>query len=202
MKLSSITGVVLAGGQSRRMGKDKRFLEWNGQTFLDRVCGILKDIFEEVIVVGALQDYDCSHLSVRYVTDSIPGKGSMGGLYTGLMESTELFSFVVACDMPFLNKDVIRRLCSQPESDVAIVKLPTGVQPLHARYSKKCGVIVHEMITAGDLRIQGLAQDSRLTVRLIQDSVFDDVDPQRHSFLNMNTPADLEFVRKIGLGVS
>ena len=192
----NITGVILGGGQSRRMGLDKRRLNWEGEPFLDRVCGLMSSLFDEVLVVTAQEDYDCSHLPVRLVTDKIPLKGSLGGLYTGLMEAKNTLTFVVACDMPFLLKESISRLCLLPLSDVLVVKLSNGLQPLHARYSKRCAPIIEQMIQEGDLKIQNLVAKPGLTVEIIQETLFDDIDPHRQSFMNINTPADLEFARK------
>jgi len=156
----------------------------------------MSTLFEEVLVVTAQEDYDCSHLPVRLVTDKIPLKGSLGGLYTGLMEAKNTLTFVVACDMPFLLKESISRLCLLPLSDVLVVKLSNGLQPLHARYSKCCVPIIEQMIHEGDLKIQNLISRSGLTVKIIEESLFDDIDPHRQSFMNINTPADLEFARK------
>ena len=192
----NITGVILGGGQSRRMGRDKRRLNWEGEPFLDRVCGLMSSLFDEVLVVTAQEDYDCSHLPVRLVTDKIPQKGSLGGLYTGLLEAQNPLIFVVACDMPFLLKESIARLCLEPISDVLVVKLSTGIQPLHARYSKRCAPVIEQMIHEGDLKIQNLVFRTGLTVKIIEESLFDDIDPYRESFDNINTPADLEFARK------
>lgn len=178
------------------MGLDKRRLYWEGEPFLDRVCGLMSTLFDEVLVVTAQEDYDCSHLPVRLVTDKIPKKGSLGGLYTGLMEAQNSLTFVVACDMPFLLKESISRLCLLSDSDVLVVKLSTGMQPLHARYSKRCVPIIEQMIHEGDLKIQNLISRSGLTVKIIEESLFDDIDPYRQSFHNINTPADLEFARK------
>lgn len=192
----NITGVILGGGQSRRMGRDKRRLEWEGEPFLDRVSRLMSALFEEVLVVTAQEDYDCSHLPVRLVTDKIPKKGSLGGLYTGLMEAKNTVTFVVACDMPFLNRESISRLCLLSDSDVVVVKLSTGLQPLHARYSKSCIPIIEKMIQEEDLKIQDLVTQPGLSVEIIRESLFDDIDPHRQSFMNINTPADLEFARK------
>jgi len=195
-EFAKISGIVLGGGQSRRMGRDKRRLHWEGEPFLDRVCKLMGTLFDEVLVVTAQEDYDCSHLPVRLVTDKIPQKGSLGGLYTGLMEAKNILTFVVACDMPFLLKESISRLCLLPHSDVLVVKLPNGIQPLHARYSKRCAPIIEQMIQEGDLKIQNLVSQSGLTVEIIEETLFDDIDPYRQSFMNINTPADLEFARK------
>ncbi len=121
-KIENITGVVLGGGQSRRMGQDKRILEWEGMKFLDKVCLTMGELFDEVLLVTAKEDYSCAHLPVRLVTDAISQKGSLGGLYTGIKEASRPYVFVVACDMPFLNSLVISRLCSLPASDVVMVQ--------------------------------------------------------------------------------
>jgi len=195
-KFPNISGIILGGGQSRRMGRDKRRLHWEGEPFLDRVCRLMNSLFVEVLVVTAQEDYDCSHLPVRLVTDKIPEKGSLGGLYTGLIEAKNSLSFVVACDMPFLIQESISRLCLEPVSDVLMVKLSTGMQPLHARYSKRCAPVIEQMIHEGDLKIQNLVSCSDLTVKIVEEALFDDIDPFRLSFGNINTPADLEFARK------
>ena len=195
-KFSNISGIILGGGQSRRMGRDKRSLQWEGEPFLDRICHLMMSLFDEVLVVTAEEDYDCSHLSVRVVTDQIPGKGSLGGLYTGIIEAKNFLSFVVACDMPFLLEKSIGLVCLDPPSDISVVKLSNGPQPLHARYSKRCAPVIQQMIQEGDLKIQNLFSRSGLTIHNIEESLFDDIDPFRLSFNNINTPADLEFARK------
>ncbi|MEZ4274013.1 MAG: molybdenum cofactor guanylyltransferase [Nitrospirales bacterium] len=195
-KFSNISGVVLAGGQSRRMGKDKRGLEWMGTKFLDRVCLTIGSLFEEVLLVTAIEDYPAGHLPVRLVTDAIPKKGSLGGLFTGIKEASQSSVFVVACDMPFLNSVVISRFCELPESDVLMVKLSHGYQPLHGRYSKRCSFILEQMIHDGNLRIQSLVNDPSLSVQIVDESLFKDIDPYGYSFLNINTPSDYEFARK------
>ena len=195
-KIENITGVVLGGGKSRRMGQDKRGLEWEGVKFLDKICFIMGELFDEVLLVTATEDYSCGHLPVRLVTDAIPQKGSLGGLYTGIKEASHPFAFVVACDMPFLNLSLISRLCALPECDVLMVRLSAGLQPLHGRYSKRCSPIIEQMIQEGSFRIQSLVDHSSLSVQIIEESMFQDIDPYCYSFLNINTPSDLEFARK------
>jgi len=193
---SQMTGLVLGGGQSRRMGRDKRYLEWEGEAFVDRVCKIMSSLFGEVLLVNAKDDYDCSHLPVRMVIDKIPQKGSLGGLYTGLIESKNFLNFVVACDMPFLNSESIACFCSDSPSDVVVVKFSNRIQPLHGRYSKDCLPVIEKMIAQNDLKIQHLINDPSLSVHFLDEKLFHDVDPQHLSFMNINTPADFEFARK------
>jgi len=132
------------------------------------------------------------------VTDKIPQKGSLGGLYTGLIEAKNAFVFVVACDMPFLKSECISRLCALPGTeDVLVVENSSGIQPLHARYSQACAPIIEQMIHNNDLKIQNIANHVNLTVQIIKESLFDDIDPYRQSFMNINTPADFENARKM-----
>src|SRR6267143_373552 len=107
-----VTGVLLAGGKSRRMGEDKRYLVVGEQTLLERGLGVLRSIFQEVLVVIA-QDNPPLGVDARVVRDLVPDCGSLGGLYTGLTQATAPCIFVVACDMPFLNQAVIAQFTSQ-----------------------------------------------------------------------------------------
>lgn len=195
-RIPDISGVVLGGGKSRRMGQDKRHLIWDGRKLLDLICSQMGTLFEEVLLVTALPDYEVGGLPVRLVTDVIPDKGSIGGVYTGLKESRNVHCFVVACDMPFLNERVISRLCHMPAADLVIVRLLQGFQPLHARYSKKCLAILEEMIQSGNLKIQNMVRDKRIATRILEESDISDLDPSLTSFMNVNTPSDWEFARK------
>ena len=195
-KIKGITGVVLAGGKSKRMGQDKRFLRWQGMNLLDSVCGVLNELFDEVIVVTAVPDYEKGSLPVRFITDDIPNKGSMGGLFSGVRQSQNPYCFAVACDMPYLNHEVIERICQSPPADVVVVKLLQGVQPLHARYSKNCLPFLEEMIHGSNLKIQDLFTDSRISSLILDEAQFSDLDPYCRSFMNVNTPSDWEFARK------
>ena len=102
----NITGVLLAGGKSRRMGKDKRALELNGETLFNRALAVLIELFPEVIVVLGEEDFPVNNDNVRVVNDLIPNRDAAGGLYTGLFYATQQRVFVVACDMPYLNLEV------------------------------------------------------------------------------------------------
>ena len=147
------------------MGRDKRFLLWEGEGFLDRICRIMCGIFEEVLVVAAQKDYQNLEFPVRIITDKIPNKGSLGGLYTGLLEAKNPLSFVVACDMPFLDIECITRMCERPDNDVLVVKLSTGIQPLHARYSKHCVPVIENFLGQDELKIQNLTTQVRAFLR-------------------------------------
>lgn len=199
--IPNITGVLVAGGQSRRMGRDKRFLELGGHTLLQRALSVLQSLFAEVLVALAEPMPQLTGQSCRVVTDLIPNCATLGGLYTGLASASHPRIFAVGCDMPFLNPAVIRRLAKLgAQADVVMPKLVTGLQPMHAVYSTACLPHLERMATAQQLRVQGLVEVPGLTVKLVPEKDFLDVDPQLLSFFNINTPADLEFARKLLAG--
>lgn len=200
MVIGEVSGVVLAGGKSKRMGTDKRHLSVHGKPLLDRVTSVLLELFPEVLLVLAEEDIEISNERIRIVTDLIPGCAAVGGLYTGLYHSRYPRVFVVACDMPFINPAVIELFLQESDAtDIVLAQLVTGLQPLHGLYSKRCLPILKEMIEARDLRLQNIADKQGLTVRCISEAEIKALDPQCLSFLNLNSPADLELANKISL---
>jgi len=106
--------------------------------------------------------------------------------------------FACACDMPFVDRAVIERMIQLGQgADVVMAKLASGLQPVHAIYSKACLPYLERMARANRLKVQELAAEPALSVRLVAESELVDIDPQFLSFLNINTQADLEFARKL-----
>ena len=193
-----ITGVLLAGGKSRRMGRDKRNLVLGGETLLNRALNVLVEIFPEVLVVFGEESFAIPNDRVRVVHDLIPNRAAAGGLYTGLSYSTHSKSFVVACDMPFLNSSAIKYLITLSEGfDITSVKLSHGLQTMHGIYSKSCVPFLQKMVKDESLRLQELFSESSLRLRQVPESEMFPFDPQLLSFMNLNSPADLEFARKV-----
>ena len=133
-----MTGVILSGGKSLRMGEDKAFLKIGGTPIIERTIELLQELFAETIVITNQRE-QYHYLGVNVFEDLIPNLGALGGLYTGIARSSFPYSFVVACDMPFLHRAVIEHLTEQTgDFDVIIPKTEDGLQPLHALYSKGC----------------------------------------------------------------
>lgn len=196
-----ISGVVLAGGKSKRMGMDKRYLSVHGKLLLDRVLSVVLDVFPEVLLVLAEEDIPRQDKRIKVVTDLVPGCAAVGGLYTGLSCSRYPRVFIVACDMPFLNPAVIELFSQKVDAaDMILAELVNGLQPLHGLYSKTCLPFLKEMIDARDLRLQNITDKRGLTVHRITESEIKNLDPQCLSFLNLNSPADVELAKKIKLG--
>lgn len=192
-----VTGVLLAGGKSRRMGEDKRYLVVGEQTLLERGLDVLRSIFQEVLVVIA-QDSPPLDVDARVVRDLVPDCGSLGGVYTGLTQATAPCIFVVACDMPFLDQAVIAQFTSRrATADIVMAKLAARLHPMHALYGKRCLPALEQMIRARQLKIQEMVSHASLRVRYVTEAELLTLDPSGRSFQNVNTPADLEVARSL-----
>ena len=188
------TGIILAGGKNLRMGQNKAFLEVRGERIIDRTRRIFGELFAEVLLVtnspGEYLD-----LNLRTVTDLYPGKGSLGGIYTGLFYASFSRAFVAACDMPFLNRDLISHLVSlSPQYDIVIPRTEDGQQPLHAVYSRRCLPFMEDLLQKGDLKILDFFH--RVKKREVPTEEILSFDPRLESFLNLNTPEDLGRIQK------
>jgi molybdopterin-guanine dinucleotide biosynthesis protein A len=194
---TEVTGILLAGGKSRRMGEDKRHLVVGEQTLLERGLAVLHSFFQEVLVVIA-QDSPPLGVDARVVRDLVPDCGSLGGLYSGLMQATTPWVFVVACDMPFLNQAVIAQFTSRrATADIVMAKLDARLQPMHALYGKQCLPVLEQMIRARQLKIQEITSQSSLRVCYVTEADLLTIDPSGRSFYNVNTLADLEAARSL-----
>lgn len=190
--ISNVTGILLAGGRSRRMGMDKRFVSVGEESLLHRSQRILRSIFSSVYIVIA-QDSPNLTAEVPVLRDIVPACGSLGGLYTGLKKSPTFHIFLAACDMPFLSPPLIEFLVGQKESaDIVMVCTDEGLQATHAIYSQNCIPIIEEMLDRRCLRIHELMKHSGLCVRLIDQKEIEGVHQSARSFTNVNTPEDLK----------
>jgi len=193
--LKPMTGVILSGGKSLRMGEDKAFLKIGGMPIIERTIRLLQELFEETIVITNQKEH-YQHLGLNVFDDLIPDLGALGGLYTGIVRSSFDYSFVVACDMPFLNRTVIELLTEQTgDFDVIIPKTEDGLQPLHAIYSKRCLSAILQILKEKKNRIIDIFPLVRVNV--IDEKGFISLDPKRLSFINLNTPEDLLIFRNI-----
>lgn len=188
------TGVILAGGESRRMGrKEKAFLTVKGKALIDYVQVVFKQIFSEIIVVSNRPDY-YRHLPVRLISDLEPGRGPLMGIYSALKASAADYIFVAACDMIFVQPAVIRFLL-QTAKDYDFVLPGVAAQrhyePLHAVYSRSCIPVMESFYSkpGANLRIMALA--SQVRTRIVAPEELAAYDPQGLSFVNINVPEDL-----------
>ena len=195
--ITDVTGVLLAGGKSRRMGEDKRFILVGQRTLFERSCTVLCELFEQVCVVIA-QDSAALKAEVPVIRDLIPDCGSLGGLYTGLRWAKTPGIFLAACDMPFLHSDVIRYMARQMDQrDIVIGRWGGRLQPTHAIYSQECIPVIEAMINLGNRKIQSMIDHPALRVRVIDETEMRQIDHEGRSMFNINTPSDLEQARAV-----
>jgi molybdopterin-guanine dinucleotide biosynthesis protein A len=188
---AAVTGIVLAGGKSRRLGIDKTTMRWPPQggtrTLLEATAGTLAQVCDEVLLVN----YRGAHpLPYRVVPDRFVEGGSLGGLYSGLLEASHDYALAVATDMPFLSLGLLRWMLAQPRDFDVLVPVRDEPEPLHALYSKACLEPMRRRLEAGRLKITGFFEDVR--VRYIDEATLRQLDPEGLSFFNINTPEDLQ----------
>ena len=193
-----MTIIVLAGGRSLRLGHDKRSVTICGESLVQRILSRLAPLSSKATVVLSQEEMKpfWSLPGVDVVSDLYPDKGVLGGIYTGLVLSTDSYNLVVGCDMPFLNVELLRymtELC--PGFDVVVPRVGRNVEPLHAIYSKNCIDPISELLKQGNLQISNLFHSAK--VRYVEQDEIDKFDPEHLSFFNINTKADLEKAKEL-----
>jgi FdhD protein/molybdopterin-guanine dinucleotide biosynthesis protein A len=189
-----ITVAVLAGGASRRMGANKSFVELTGKPLVQHTLERVRDLNAPMLLITNTPDL-YNHFDIPMVGDVVPGKGSLGGIYSALLNSRTPYTVCVACDMPFLDVDLLNYLLSLRKGFDAVVPMIDGQpQGLHAVYHRHCIEPIRELMDRNELRITGLFD--RLRVRLVGEAAIRAIDPELRSFTNLNTPEELERVRR------
>ena len=193
-KRNDLTGIILSGGKSARMGKNKAFIEIEGTPIVDRIHGLFKNLFKEIIIVTNQKEL-FTNVDAKIYIDIFPNRGVLGGLYTGLFFSSFEHSFCVACDMPFLKRSVIEFLISKRSNfDVVVPMTKDGLEPLHAIYSKRCLEPIRRLLEQGRSKVIDLY--AMVKVKTIEEHEFFAMDPKKESFINVNTPEDLLSIKK------
>lgn len=185
------SGVILAGGASRRMGRDKAFLEFTGRPLIARIAEQVRQVGREVIVAGGAGQGMARYVPFadRCVADVYPGVGTLGGIHAGLQVARHDLALVVACDMPFLNPDLLSWFVAAAEGwDLVVLKHDQGVEPLHAVYRKTCLPAIEATILSGERC--AFAFYDQIRVRFVAPAEIAHLDPGLVSFRNLNTPQD------------
>ena len=196
-----VGGYVLAGGGSRRFGRDKALVELGGLPMLGRMIGLLQGVAGNVRVVGAAEKY--ARFEREMVGDQWPGEGPLGGIITALEDAARNaapneWNVIVSCDMPFLTSEWLAFLCERAARSKAQVVLPHsghGPEPLCACYRTDAGAVLRAAFESGVRKVT-------LGLQHVSTEVLDEADWKRFDsagrlFWNMNTAADYEEARRI-----
>jgi molybdopterin-guanine dinucleotide biosynthesis protein A len=190
--LLEVTGVVLAGGSSRRMGQDKAFLDLEGRPMIGWVLDALRPACREVLIVAKTPDL-YRGFDARVVEDEAPEQAALIGLCTGLRAAATAHVFAAACDLPFLSTAVVSWMCGLTSGVDAVVPRVDGQwHPLHAVYARSALPVLETRSRTGAWALAGAL--AGLRVRTVEASELDTVDPGHRSIRNINTMAEYEML--------
>jgi molybdopterin-guanine dinucleotide biosynthesis protein A len=185
-----MTGIVLSGGENRRMGTDKAFLKVAGVPLIEHVLRSMKDVFQDIIIVTNVPQRYAAY-GVKMVSDAIAVRGPLTGIYSGLLQSSDEYNFVVACDMPYLNSRLISYIAGLAAgNDIVVPSIGGLLEPLHAIYRRQLITVIENEIRQDRKQIRGIF--GRAKVRYVTEDEIDRFDPERKSFKNLNTPEEYE----------
>jgi molybdopterin-guanine dinucleotide biosynthesis protein A len=192
--MNPISIAIQAGGQSSRMGTDKSFVEYNGRPMIETVLAQVADLGEETFIVTNNPEL-YAYLGLPTVSDIYPDHGPLGGIHTAVFHASHPHTLVVACDMPWLKRPLLKYLISLRESADVIVPLwDKFPEPLHAIYSKACLPPIEENLKAKRLKITRFF--GQVNVRYVAREEIAQFDENGRSFANINTPQDLTQAQK------
>lgn len=206
-----MTGIVLAGGKATRMGGacDKAFLKIGSETIIDRQLKALRFFFKEIIIVTNSPDrckpphqlrgkhaITTIGAGVKIISDVIRDRGPMGGIYSGLLASGSFYNFVVACDMPFINRPLVRYIIENKSGyDIVIPKIGRRFHPLLGAYSKNCILPIEKMLKYNRLKVANIF--SKVKTRFLSRQEIGRFDKDMASLVNINTPEELKRVESV-----
>lgn len=190
-----MTVAIIAGGNSSRMGTDKAFVKLANKPLIEHVVERTSDLGQTETMLIANQPDAYAHLGLPIYTDVQPNKGPLGGIYTALTYSSNPFTLMVACDMPFLNPDLLKFMMSKISESVDIVvpRVDGYPQGLHAIYGQTCLVPIEAQLAANRLKIIRFYDQMR--VCYLDEADYQAYDPEKQSFANLNTPEELDKAR-------
>jgi molybdopterin-guanine dinucleotide biosynthesis protein A len=205
--LPGVSGIVLAGGRSRRMGRNKALLpapDASSLTFVERLASLLAEICTEILLVARDETSGKEYSSLsgsqnwRIVYDQVANQGPLMGLYSGLQATTFSHALVLAVDLPFVQPALLSWLSAFPLTDKMLVPRVHGTpQVLLARYPRSLLPAIEQCLRAGRRDPRALLE--QVVPRFLEEEQARAIDPDLRSFVNINTPED--FARELAAGL-
>jgi len=188
--INNCTGVILAGGENRRMPVSKAFITVDGYKIIERAFDIMRDLFSEIfIVTNRPEEY--VYLKAQLLGDAYKMRGPMTGIFTALLNSSNQWVFVAACDMPFMSKEIINYAAAKRcANDAVVVGAGSEVEPLFAFYARKLVSNMEQSLLSGKRGMKDFLNKKK--VKYIKKTEIKGLDLEGKSFVNLNTPEDIE----------
>lgn len=192
MTQQTCTGIILAGGESKRLNNvEKSNLLVGNRRIIAWMMTVYEKLFSEIILVS---NHPTTYLEwdAIVVKDIYTKRSSLTGIHSGLFYTKTDHAFIAACDTPFLKKDLVKVIVQHIDSstDVVIPRTDVGIEPLCAVYSRRCLQTVQGALEQNNLKIRNVF--NKLKVKEVPETVLRKIDPGLASFFNINTPDDLE----------
>ena len=180
-----ITGIILAGGKSSRMGADKALFVLNGSTFLDHIIRTLKPLVDDILIVS--NDERHGKFNLKRVRDTINNAGPISGLHAGLTHSSTENNLVLSCDIPLIETSILEVLLQNNEDDIDVIQLAEAdrVHPLIALYKKCSAEHLGKALFHGERKLSTALNGLNFKTVLVSDG-------QAPALTNVNTPMDFE----------
>lgn len=190
-----IGAIILAGGNSSRISRNKALLHLGDKPIIEIIIAKLSAVFQKIVIVTnspAEYEHICSrYMQIKLIGDIIMGRGPLGGIYSGLSYSDKEYNFVVACDMPFLDVNLIRYMVKHINGyDVVIPRSNGFIEPLHAIYSRSCLPVINAQLDLNNLSLRSILKTVR--VKFIEQAEIDEFVPSEKAFFNINNNKELE----------
>lgn len=185
-----LTGAILAGGRSRRYGRNKALELFRGKSLIERTVESLGSFGDPTLVIANdLAPY--LHVRATLVQDVVRDQGPLGGAFTALLFSPHDWVFLKATDMPFLVEELVRMMFALREGcDAVVPMLNDRPEPLLALYSRRCLAPVTAALEKGERKV--ISFYPKVRVRELPEKEWRKVDPEGLSFKNVNTPENME----------
>ena len=180
-----ITGIILSGGKSSRMGTDKGFLTLNGKHFVQYSIDALKPLVSEIIIVSDHNKYNT--LGYRRITDTIKNEGPVAGILAGLEASKTKYNIVLSCDIPLIHSEILQKLLieADAENDIIQIESQGKSMPLIALYKKSCATIFKTLIEQDERRLRVAVNSCKVKNVVLEAS-------EQKATINVNTKEELK----------
>jgi molybdopterin-guanine dinucleotide biosynthesis protein A len=192
-----VSAILLAGGKSSRLGTDKAKVKLDGESvMIQAIAEKLSGLSEDIVVSTNGRRYEDITIPVRWAIDVRPGAGSLMGLYSGLLAAKHDYAIAVACDMPFINIELLKYMISLPRDyDALLPKIGEQTEQLHSIYSKNCLPKMEKYLNSGHLKITSFMDE--IDVKYVDEDIINKYDPRHLSFFNVNTAKQLKQAQDI-----